>query len=74
MMGWVPTAALLAVGVIALALLSVAAVGALRGTRVAARLLTTSLAGRIRRIRAGLADIAAWRAARRSASSPGDGA
>jgi hypothetical protein len=73
-MGWLPTAALLAVGVIALALLVVGALGALRGTRVAARLLSTSLAGRMRRIRLGLAEISAWRAARRSPSSSGDGA
>jgi hypothetical protein len=73
-MGWAPTGALLAVGMIALALLVVAEVGALRGTRAALRLLTASLAGRIRRIRLGLAEISAWRAARRSPSSPGDGA
>jgi len=73
-LGWVPTAALLAVGLITLALLAAAAVGALRVTLAASRVLSTSLAGRTRRVRGGLGELSAWRAARRSGGSVGTGA
>ncbi|HEY2205039.1 MAG TPA: hypothetical protein VGH99_11270 [Pseudonocardia sp.] len=73
-MGWLPTVLLLVVGLLVLVLLAVALVGAVHRARRASDRLTTALTGRTSRVRAGVAELTAWRAARRGPRAPGDGA
>lgn len=69
-MGWLPTSVLLVVGIIGLALLVAGLVGALHRTRAAAHLLSVAFTGRSSRLRAGMAELSAWRAARHDADGP----
>jgi hypothetical protein len=73
-MGWLPTSVLLVVGIIALALLVAGVVGALHRARMAAHTLSVALGGRASRLRAGLDELAAWRAARHGADDADHGA
>jgi hypothetical protein len=67
-MGWLPTAVLVVVGILLLALLALRVVSALRLARTASERLTTAVTGRSRRIGAGLAEVRAWRAAQHPAT------
>ncbi|WP_028927064.1 hypothetical protein [Pseudonocardia acaciae] len=65
-MGWLPTSVLLVVGIIGLALLVAGLVGALHRARAAAHTLSVALDGRRTRLRAGAAELSAWRAEHRA--------
>jgi hypothetical protein len=67
-MGWLPTAVLVVVGILFLALLLLRVLTALRLVRTAAERLNTAVTGRSRRIGAGLDEVRAWRAARHPAT------
>jgi len=62
-MGWLPTAALIVLGIVVLALVGMRVLGALRRARAASERLNTSVTGRARRISAGVAELREWRAA-----------
>ncbi|MBO0873674.1 MAG: hypothetical protein J2P19_09800 [Pseudonocardia sp.] len=72
-MGWLPTSVLLVVGIIGLAIVVASVIGALHRTRIAAHTLGVALAGRSMRLRAGTAELSAWRAARRDRRHGADG-
>jgi hypothetical protein len=65
-MGWLPTSLLLMVGIIGLALLLVSTAGAVRRASQASHTLSVAVEGRSNRLRAGLAELSAWRAERAS--------
>ncbi|MBB6376016.1 phosphatidate phosphatase APP1 [Pseudonocardia eucalypti] len=65
-MGWLPMSVLLTLGVLLLALPVVVATRAVLRARRAARTLTVATTGRVLRVRAGVAEVSAWRQARRS--------
>jgi hypothetical protein len=67
-MGWLPTAVLVVVGILFLALLLLRVVTALRLVRTASERLNTAVTGRSRRIGAGLDEVRAWRAAQHPAT------
>jgi hypothetical protein len=62
-MGWLPTAVLVVVGILFLALVLLRVLTALRLVRTASERLNTAVTGRSRRIGAGLDEVRAWRAA-----------
>jgi hypothetical protein len=70
-MGWLPTAVLVVVGILLLALLVLRVVSALRLVRTASERLNTAVTGRSRRIGAGLDEVRAWRAAHHQAPDSG---
>ncbi|HEY2097122.1 MAG TPA: hypothetical protein VGH72_11695 [Pseudonocardia sp.] len=67
-MGWLPTAVLVVVGILFLALLLLRVITALRLVRTASERLNTAVTGRSRRIGAGLDEVRAWRAAQHPAT------
>jgi hypothetical protein len=69
-MGWLPTAVLVVVGILFLALVLLRVFTALRQVRTASERLNTAVTGRSRRIGAGLDEVRAWRAARHPATHP----
>ncbi|HEV7791652.1 MAG TPA: hypothetical protein VGP05_21780 [Pseudonocardia sp.] len=69
-MGWLPTAVLVVVGILFLALVLLRVLTALRLTRTASERLNTAVTGRSRRIGAGLDEVRAWRAAQHPATHP----
>jgi hypothetical protein len=62
-MGWLPTAVLIVLGIVVLALLGMRVLGALRRARAASETLNTSVTGRATRISAGVAEVRLWRTA-----------
>jgi hypothetical protein len=62
-MGWLPTAVLIVLGIVLLALPGMRVLGALRRARAASETLNTSVTGRARRISAGVAEVRIWRTA-----------
>jgi hypothetical protein len=66
-MGWLPTAVVVLLGLVLLALVAVRVGGALRRTRAASVTLNTAVTGRSRRIAAGLAEVREWRESHRRA-------
>jgi hypothetical protein len=67
-MGWLPTAVLVVVGILFLALVLLRVFTALRLVRTASERLNTAVTGRSRRIGAGLDEVRAWRAAQHPAT------
>jgi hypothetical protein len=67
--GWLLAGALVVLGILVLLAPVPRVLHALRGTRSAAEVLRTAITGRSRRIQAGLAELRAWRAARRARRS-----
>jgi hypothetical protein len=67
-MGWLPTAVLVVVGILFLALVLLRVLTALRLARTASERLNTAVTGRSRRIGAGLDEVRAWRAAQHPAT------
>jgi hypothetical protein len=67
-MGWLPTAVLVVVGILFLALVLLRVFTALRLVRTASDRLNTAVTGRSRRIGAGLDEVRAWRAAKHPAT------
>ncbi|HZZ45940.1 MAG TPA: hypothetical protein VFE65_03545 [Pseudonocardia sp.] len=63
-MGWLPSVVLIALGLVVLVLVLLAVFRRLRRLVTASRRLSTSVAGRTLRVRAGVAETRAWREAR----------
>jgi phosphatidate phosphatase APP1 len=65
-MEWLPSVLVLAMGIVLLVVLVVSLLGPLRRARAASRTMTVAVTGRMMRVRAGVAELNAWRAARHS--------
>ena len=65
-MEWLPSVLVFVVGLVLLVLLLIWLTRALARTRTASHTLTVAITGRTRRVKAALAEIQAWRAARSS--------
>ncbi|WP_037078374.1 hypothetical protein [Pseudonocardia spinosispora] len=70
-MGWLPSALVVVVGLLVLGLVAVRVFRVVRRTQGAVEALSISVSGRRMRVQAGVDELNAWRAQRRSASHSG---
>lgn len=70
-MGWLPSVLMLLFGLLVLAFVAMRALRVVRRTRGAVDALSISVSGRRMRVQAGVDELNAWRAQRRSASHSG---